>query len=485
MEKAVSAELDYDPNTGWREILRGKYAAVSGVLAAGIALHAVNITLSATMLPSIVDEIGGRDLYAWNATLATLAAILSAAVTGKLLRRTGVRLGFCLAGLVFASGSLAAALAQSMPMLIFGRVVQGAGGGMLFTLCYSMIVLVYPERLWSRAMALLSGTWGITMLFGPAIGGVFAQWDMWRLGFGIMLPITVLFVALTLKLLPLSRQETGDAEPIAFGQLLLLAGAVLVVSLGSVAPSAIWSIGAVAVSVLLIFALLNAERKSAVRLFPKGAATPGAPLFLAIAVMALLIFCINAEFFMPYYLQRLHGLSPLMAGYVAALVSIGWAGSEVFSAKFTGQAMHRAVLMGPVLMVLACVVLGVATPVYGLEGAAMTILLAVALILLGVGIGIGWPHLNTFILQLTDPSERDMAASALSTMQMFSVAFGTSLAGLVGNLTGFNAVGEMSRIANSAFWMFALFSGAAVVATIASRALISRERTKGRELAQA
>ncbi|MBT3143470.1 MULTISPECIES: hypothetical protein [Roseobacteraceae] len=125
---------------GWRAILLGPLAPASAVLAAGIALHAVNITLSATMLPSIVAEIGGQNLYAWNATLATLAAILSAASTGNLLRRTGVRLGGGLSGLIFALGSLAAATAMTMPVLILGRIMQGAGGGMLFTLCYSMII---------------------------------------------------------------------------------------------------------------------------------------------------------------------------------------------------------------------------------------------------------------------------------------------------------------------------------------------------------
>ncbi|GAA6192885.1 MFS transporter [Phaeobacter sp. NW0010-22] len=155
---------------GWRAILLGPLAPASAVLAAGIALHAVNITLSATMLPSIVAEIGWQNLYAWNATLATLAAILSAASTGNLLRRTGMRLGLGLSGLIFALGSLVAATAMTMPVLILGRIMQGAGGGMLFTLCYSMIIVVYPERLWSRAMALLSGTWGITMLFGWAGG---------------------------------------------------------------------------------------------------------------------------------------------------------------------------------------------------------------------------------------------------------------------------------------------------------------------------
>ncbi len=472
----MTTAVEHKTEAGWQEILKGEFSAASAVLAAGIALHAVNITLSATMLPSIVADIGGHSLYAWNATLATLAAILSAAVTGNLLRRTGVRLGFGLSGLIFATGSLLAALAWTMPVLLIGRVIQGAGGGMLFTLCYSMIIVVYPERLWSRAMALLSGTWGITMLFGPAVGGVFAELSMWRMGFGIMLPITALFVALTLTLLPRRKQDHRPTEPIAFGQLALLAGSVLAISLGSIAPSITWAVVAVLVSVLLLLTLMRREQIKTVRLFPRGAAFPGTPLFLAISVMALLIFCINAEFFMPFYLQRLHGLSPLMAGYVAALVSIGWAVSEVYSARFTGRKMHQAVLAGPILMMVACLVLGMATPMFRNSGLAMTSLLSLGLIVLGVGIGSGWPHLNTFILQFTDENERDMAASALSTVQMFAVAFGTAAAGLVGNFTGFNEAGNLTTIANSAVWLFVTFGLVAGVAVLASRALIAGQK---------
>lgn len=472
----MTATLEQAAEARWRDILSGDYAAVSAVLAGGIALHAVNITITATMLPSIVAEIGGQHLYAWNATLATLAAILSAALTGKLLRRTGARLGFGLSGLVFAAGCLLAALAWSMPVMLLGRVVQGAGGGMLFTLCYSMIVFVYPERLWSRAMALLSGTWGIMMLFGPAVGGVFAEFGSWRMGFGVMLPVTALFVLITMRLLPHVAGDRTQSDPIALGQLALLAGSVLTVSLGALAPTVIWAVCAVLGSIFLMLVLMRRERTGQLRLFPRGAADPGTPLFLSMAVMALLIFCVNAEFFMPFFLQRLHGLSPLLAGYIAALVSIGWAGSEVYSARFTGRKLLRAVLAGPVLMLLSCLALGLATPMSDSAGPALTLVLSVALIGLGVGIGIGWPHLNTFILKFTDAGERDMAASALSTVQMFAVAFGTAVAGLVGNFTGLKEVGNTAAIANSSVWLFVTFAFVALLALFASRALVRAQK---------
>ena len=178
-------------NSSWAELFTGKQAIASLVLSGGIALHAVNTYISATMLPSITADIGGLDYYAWNTSLFILAAILSAAVAGKVLQRIGARHSFFLAALVFMTGSALAAIAPNMGVMLLGRSVQGAGGGLIFTLCYSMIAFMYPERLWSRAFALLSGTWGITTLFGPAIGGIFAELGVWRAGFGVLVPVTI------------------------------------------------------------------------------------------------------------------------------------------------------------------------------------------------------------------------------------------------------------------------------------------------------
>ena len=100
----MSATYEQAETARWSEILWGPHAPVSAVLAGGIILHAVNINISATMLPSIVSEIGGQGLYAWNATLFTLAAILSAAVTGKILQRMSARAAFALSGVIFVGG---------------------------------------------------------------------------------------------------------------------------------------------------------------------------------------------------------------------------------------------------------------------------------------------------------------------------------------------------------------------------------------------
>ncbi|MDP0995304.1 MFS transporter, partial [Klebsiella pneumoniae] len=90
--------------------------------------------IATTILPSVVQDIGGIDYYAWNTTLFVTASILGSALSARLLGRLGPRGAYLVASLVFAGGSLACAFAPSMPVMLVGRLVQGLGGGFLFAL---------------------------------------------------------------------------------------------------------------------------------------------------------------------------------------------------------------------------------------------------------------------------------------------------------------------------------------------------------------
>ncbi|BCQ43581.1 hypothetical protein ERHA55_11080 [Erwinia rhapontici] len=109
----------------WGDLLSGKNAARSIALSGGVALHAINIYIATTVLPSVVKEIGGLHLYAWNTTLFVVASILGSALTSRTLSRTGSRGTYAIAILLFIAGSLLCALAPSMLMMLLGRTVQG------------------------------------------------------------------------------------------------------------------------------------------------------------------------------------------------------------------------------------------------------------------------------------------------------------------------------------------------------------------------
>lgn len=189
----LMSKPDTETVSGWSELFRGRNAIYALALGGSVALHALNIYIAITIMPSVVADIGGLDYYAWSTTVFVVASILGSALSSRLLQRAGARGAYAVAALVFGAGTIICALAPSMPLLLAGRFVQGFGGGFLYALAYGVIRLVFPEHLWARAIGLISAMWGIATLAGPAIGGVFAEIGAWRAAFWSLIPfITVL-----------------------------------------------------------------------------------------------------------------------------------------------------------------------------------------------------------------------------------------------------------------------------------------------------
>ncbi|MET1113534.1 MAG: MFS transporter, partial [Comamonas sp.] len=276
----------------WASLFQGRNGLLALALTGGVALHAVNVHIVTTVLPSVVQDIGGLDWYAWNTTLFVVASIIGAALSVRLLAALGPR-GACLAALaVFTLGSAICASAVSMPWMLAGRSVQGLGGGVLAALSYALIQVVFAPALWPRAVALVSGMWGIATLCGPAVGGLYAQAGHWRWAFWTLLPVALaqaLLVAVQLR--PASgAQPAGGAQPrIPALQILLLATSVLAVAAGSLSAQLGWQGVGVACGLALGAAAVLVDRKARVRLLPSGAAAWGSPLGAIYASVALLL----------------------------------------------------------------------------------------------------------------------------------------------------------------------------------------------------
>ena len=157
----------------WGELLGRDYGRATTVLAGGVALYAINEFITMSLLPSVVADIGGARLYAWVTTVYLVASVVSATTVGPVLARFGPRVSYLGALLFFAGGTAVCAAAPSMTALLAGRLIQGLAGGVLAGLGYAVISAALPERLWTRAAAVVSAMWGVGTLVGPASGGVF------------------------------------------------------------------------------------------------------------------------------------------------------------------------------------------------------------------------------------------------------------------------------------------------------------------------
>src|SRR5579863_8795375 len=110
----VTGDADAEPR--WSALLSGRNAVSSLTLAGGVALHATNVFIATTIMPSVVKDIGGLPYYAWNTTAFIVASILGSSLSTKLLQIAGPRAAYAIAALLFGLGTALSAMAPSMPV---------------------------------------------------------------------------------------------------------------------------------------------------------------------------------------------------------------------------------------------------------------------------------------------------------------------------------------------------------------------------------
>jgi len=456
----------------WSDLLRGRNGVLALALTGGVALYAVNVHVVSTVLPSVVRDIGGLDFYAWNTTLFEVASIVGAALSVRVLAALGPRGAYLAALAIFALGSVVCATAPSMPWMLAGRSVQGLGGGTLGALSYALIRVLFAPPLWPRAVALVSGMWGVATLCGPALGGLFAEAGHWRWAFWTLLPLCVLqalLVATRLKPHAKAPPEDGAAR-VPGPQIALLASSVMAVAAGSLSTSLVWQAAGVAAGLTLGAAAIAWERRTTVRLLPKGATALGTALGAVYASVALLLVGTTTEIFVPYFLQTLHGHTPLAAGYLAAAMAGGWSLGSLLSSGHEGRGAARLLHVGPALCTLSLLVLSILMPL-GAEFpmGLRTLLCGLALAGVGAGVGICWPHLLTRVLTLAPPGEGGTASAAITTVQLYGMATGAAVAGLVANAAGLLSPGGVNGAQSASAWLFASFAIAPALVVLLTR----------------
>ena len=435
---------------GWSTLLSGRNGVRSITLAGGVALHAVNVYIVVTILPSLVADIHGEQYYSWAATIFVTASLIGASLAAKLLARFGPKTAYVLSALLFAAGTLICSVAPTMAAFLFGRLIQGFGGGFLLSLSYSMVRIVFDPALWPRAMGLISGMWGISTLLGPAIGGIFAEYSTWRASFWTVGILALLFSGVALKVLPASAKLQNASERLPVIQLAVLTIMVLLISASSAVADNNIKIAGIIIGAILLFVLGIIDNHSDNKMLPDGSFSIQSIFLPLYGLMVIISVAVNgAELYLPLFLQELHGRGPLVAGYIAALMSIGWTCGSLPSAGASPKIVRKIIILAPVIDML-----GMATLFYfipsEMKSSGFLISICIALFLIGVGAGTSWPHLLTRVLQCASEKDATRASASLTTIQLFSTALSAALAGSITNLAGlFNPGGVSGMIAAS------------------------------------
>ena len=285
----------------------------------GLMLAALDQTIVATSLPTIVTDLGGLTHISWVATAYLLTSCVSTPIYGKLGDQFGRKRLFQFAIVLFLIGSALCGMAQSMTELVIFRGIQGIGAGGLMVNSQAVIGDLVAPADRGRYQGFMQSVFAFATVAGPLIGGVLTQDINWRWVFYVNLPIgavALVVIALVLKLPP----RTGPKPTVDWtGAALLTVGVAALILLTSsggegfdwLSPQAVLLV-LVAIGTLVAFVFV--ERRAPEPLFPLR-------LFRnpVIRISGPLIFVVGfgmlgISTFMPLYQQIVDGVSPTMSG---------------------------------------------------------------------------------------------------------------------------------------------------------------------------
>lgn len=467
-----------------------KNAIIGGVLLS-MLLAALDQTIVAPAMPTIAEALGHAQYLPWIVTGYLLTATAMAPLYGKISDVHGRRPTLYAAILIFLVGSLVAALAPNMLVLIIGRAIQGLGGGGLFALAQTVIGDLVPPKERARYAAWISGTWAVASIAGPLLGGTFAQHLHWSLIFWINLPLGLLAMAIInkpLKKLPAAAHRhsidwLGAALLVIATSLLLLAlnwggGTYPWISpqiLGLFAASAVvWAVFALrlvkAVEPLISLNVL------------------GNPIVLAGTLSLFLLQAANVglSVYLPVYLQAHLGLSASESGMAMLGILLGTVAGATTSGRLTPRVAHykRLALVGVGFGVVALAVLAF------VAGSTSLILVVVLTTCVGYGAGTTFPVATISVQNAVERSYLGVATGVLTFMRSLGGALGVALLGAVGVAYGLPLMGEGVQAQgqlSSASPFVAIFvaSVALLVATLAALAAMPEKPLRGRSESEA
>ena len=415
----------------WAELRSAKYAPLLALMCLGIWLNAADTLVTVTIMPSVARDIGGYEWFGWTVAAYLVGSIVASASAARLAGDFGIRRMTVLFGLVYAAGCALGAVAPLMPLFVAGRFVQGIGAGAIVALCYIAIPSNFPERVWPAVFGAISAIWGIATLLGPLLGGLFASGQMWRLLFWLFAAQALIFAGL-IRWFAAADGTVNEAKGIPFRQLSILLVSVTALGTASLISQTALAGALVVASALGFLILLWVDRAAKVRLLPRDAgnlnSAAGQGYFIIFATEAA---AIGFSVYGTAFLQAIHGMSALIAGFILGGIAAGWTATALLVSRGGGNRDALWLKLG-----VGTIAVGIVFGSWAVPRAA-PLVAAFAMLLLGSGFGLAWAFIAKAIIGGLGEDERDAGSTAIPTAQLIGGAFGSAGAGAMAAVLGF------------------------------------------------
>ncbi len=429
-------EADPTDNVGsggsWAALLTKTHLSALLIVCPAVILHAADGLLVATMLPVILAEIGGHHLMSWVVMLYEIGSIIVGAASGYLMVRFGLRWPMALAGLTFALGCGVSACAVNMPFMLFGRLLQGLGGGGLMAMSFVAVTLLFQRHLRARVIGLISTLWAGSAFIGPLLGGLFVQYATWQMAFWAFSLIALALASIIVVFSPVTKRGASDKSQLPLKRLFSLSIGIILIALSG-EEVAVWRTALLltgGVAMCVVFFWLDKQAGDS-RLLPKfDLLLRDRPSAMVVTVMFFAAGTIAIGAYAPFFLVNLHGLTPLQAGYLIAVEAIAWAGTAALVSGRKEDRDARSIFIGLTMVVIG--VIGLAVSV----GSGHVWLVGLSAALQGIGFGMAWTFIPRLATWGKPDQESALIAGAIPTVQRIGYAIGAALLGLVANLVG-------------------------------------------------
>jgi EmrB/QacA subfamily drug resistance transporter len=414
--------------------------------ATGMLLAALDSNITATAMPTVVAALGGIDLYSWVFAGYALSSTTAMPLFGRLSDIYG-RKRLYLGGMaLFVLASATCAAANSMPVLIAGRAVQGIGGAAIMALTFTIIADLYPPEKRGQVQGVTSSAWAVSAIVGPAVGAFLVTTLGWRWVFLVNLPVSLIPILSLGKLLPELRRRASRGAVDYLGALTLSASVICLMIAALLAGNE-HRLLTPAIAALVVGCVVGVGVFIAIQ---TRVPAPTIPLglfrermFLMGTIGSVIFGWVGFSIgvFVPLFAQGVTGGTALNAGAVLLPNTLGWSAAAAICGPLVRPLGYRRMsLIGFGLLLASGVILA------RLNQQSSLTEMAIAMLLAGLASGALSPTLLLAIQNAVDPGQLGVATGLAMFLRNIGYSVGVSIMGAM--LAGGLAVGLGSSVAD-------------------------------------